>query len=48
MKIEKILGVLASSYEKAARLPIEKYYHQVAEEMVPFVKDGTAQGSSCS
>jgi ubiquinone/menaquinone biosynthesis C-methylase UbiE len=39
--IERIPGVLASSYEKAARLAIESYYRQVAEEIVAEFKAGT-------
>ncbi len=40
-KIERIPGVLASSYEKATNLAIESYYHQVAEEVVSVFKEGT-------
>jgi ubiquinone/menaquinone biosynthesis C-methylase UbiE len=41
IKIERIPGILASSYEKAANLAIESYYHQVAEEVVSVFKEGT-------
>jgi ubiquinone/menaquinone biosynthesis C-methylase UbiE len=34
IKIERIPGVLASSYEKATRMVIEEYYGPVAEEIV--------------
>ena len=34
IKIERIPGVLATSYEKATRLVIDDYYSQVAEEIV--------------
>jgi ubiquinone/menaquinone biosynthesis C-methylase UbiE len=33
IKIQRIPGVLASSYEKATRLVIESYYSQVADEI---------------
>jgi ubiquinone/menaquinone biosynthesis C-methylase UbiE len=33
MKIQRIPGVLASSYEKATRLVIDSYYSQVADEI---------------
>ena len=39
-KIERIPGVLASSYEKATRMVIEAYYSQVAEEIVSSFKSG--------
>ncbi len=39
-KIERIPGVLASSYEKATRMVIEAYYGQVAEEIVSSFKSG--------
>ena len=39
--IERIPGVLASSYVKAARLAIESYYCQVAEEIAAEFKAGT-------
>jgi len=39
-KIERIPGVLASSYEKATRMVIEEYYSQVAEEIVSSFKSG--------
>ena len=34
IKIQRIPGVLASSYEKATRLVIDSYYSQVADEIV--------------
>jgi ubiquinone/menaquinone biosynthesis C-methylase UbiE len=40
-KIERIPGVLASSYEKATQLAIDSYYSQVAEEIVSYFKEGT-------
>ncbi len=40
-KIERIPGVLASSYEKATRLAIESYYCQIAEEVATVFKEGT-------
>jgi ubiquinone/menaquinone biosynthesis C-methylase UbiE len=40
VKIERIPGVLASSYEKATRMVIEEYYGQVAEEIVSCFKSG--------
>ena len=40
IKIERIPGVLASSYEKATRMVIEAYYSQVAEEIVSNFKSG--------
>ena len=40
IKIERIPGVLASSYEKATRMVIEAYYGQVAEEIVSAFKSG--------
>ena len=40
IKIERIPGVLASSYEKATKLAIESYYRQVAEEVVSGFKEG--------
>jgi ubiquinone/menaquinone biosynthesis C-methylase UbiE len=39
--IERIPGVLASSYDKAAQMAIESYYCQVAEEIVSEFKEGT-------
>lgn len=39
-KIERIPGVLASSYEKATQLAIDSYYSQVAEEIVSYFKEG--------
>jgi len=40
IKIERIPGGLASSYEKATRLVIEEYYGKVAEEIVSTFKSG--------
>ena len=40
IKIERIPGVLASSYEKATRLVIDEYYGQVAEEIVSNIESG--------
>ena len=40
IKIERIPGVLASSYEKATKLAVESYYHQVAEEVLSVFKQG--------
>jgi ubiquinone/menaquinone biosynthesis C-methylase UbiE len=40
IKIERIPGVLASSYEKATKLAVESYYHQVAGEVVSVFKQG--------
>ncbi|MGD8290626.1 MAG: class I SAM-dependent methyltransferase [Desulfobacterales bacterium] len=40
LKIERIPGVLASSYEKATRMVIEDYYGQVAEEIVSYFTSG--------
>ena len=40
IKIERIPGVLASSYEKATKLAVESYYHRVAEEVVSVFKQG--------
>ena len=40
IKIERIPGVLASSYEKATNLAVESYYQQVAEEVVFVFKKG--------
>jgi ubiquinone/menaquinone biosynthesis C-methylase UbiE len=40
IKIERIPGVLASSYDKATRLVIDEYYGQVAEEIVSNFKSG--------
>ena len=34
LKIERIPGVLATSYEKATRMVIDSYYSQVADEIV--------------
>lgn len=41
IKIQRIPGVLASSYEKATRLVIEGYYSQVADEIVSSFTTGT-------
>ena len=41
IKIERIPGVLASSYEKATRLAIDAYYSPVAEEIVSNFRQGT-------
>ena len=40
VRIERIPGVLASSYEKATRLVIDSYYRQVAEEISAHLPDG--------
>jgi len=40
LKIERIPGPLASSYEKATRLAIDIYYSQVADEIVSHFKEG--------
>jgi ubiquinone/menaquinone biosynthesis C-methylase UbiE len=40
IKIERIPGLLASSYEKATRLVIKSYYPQVAEEIVANLQKG--------
>ena len=40
LKIERIPGPLASSYEKATRLAIDIYYREVAEEIVSTFKQG--------
>jgi ubiquinone/menaquinone biosynthesis C-methylase UbiE len=40
IKIERIPGVLVSSYEKATRMVIEAYYRQVAEEIVSNFQSG--------
>ena len=39
-KIERIPGVLASTYEKATRLVIDTYYCEVAKEVVAHLDDG--------
>ena len=41
LNIERIPGVLASSYAKATQLAFESYYRQVAEEIVSYFKEGT-------
>ena len=41
IKIERIPGVLASSYEKATRLVIDSYYSHVAQEIVVHLEKGT-------
>ena len=40
IKIERIPGPLASSYEKATRLAIDIYYNKVACEIVSDFKEG--------
>ena len=40
IKIERIPGVLASTYEKATRMVIEEYYGPVAEEIVSSFTSG--------
>ena len=40
LKIERIPGPLASSYEKATRLAIDIYYSKVADEIVSSFKEG--------
>jgi ubiquinone/menaquinone biosynthesis C-methylase UbiE len=40
IKIERIPGVLASAYEKSARMVIDSYYSHVAEEIVAHLPDG--------
>lgn len=40
LKIERIPGLLASSYEKATRLAIDIYYSKVADEIVSSFKEG--------
>jgi ubiquinone/menaquinone biosynthesis C-methylase UbiE len=40
LKIERIPGPLASSYEKATRLAIDMYYREVAAEIVSRFKQG--------
>lgn len=41
IKIQRIPGVLASSYEKATRLVIESYYSQVGDEITSSFTTGT-------
>jgi ubiquinone/menaquinone biosynthesis C-methylase UbiE len=41
IKIQRIPGVLASSYEKATRLVIDGYYSQVADEIASSFTTGT-------
>ncbi len=41
IKIERIPGVLATSYEKATRLVINSYYSEVADEIVSRFTSGT-------
>jgi len=41
IKIERIPGVLAGSYEKATRMVIESYYRPVAGEIVANLNEGT-------
>jgi ubiquinone/menaquinone biosynthesis C-methylase UbiE len=40
IKFERIPGVLASAYEKSARMAIESYYRSVAEEVVDHLPEG--------
>ena len=40
IRIERIPGVLASSYEKATRLAIDSYYSHVADEITAHLPDG--------
>ena len=40
IRIERIPGVLASSYEKATRLAVDSYYSQVAGEIASHLSDG--------
>ena len=40
IRIERIPGVLASSYEKATRLAVDSYYSQVAGEIASHLPDG--------
>ena len=40
LKIERIPGPLASSYEKATRLAIDLYYSKVADEIVSNFQQG--------
>jgi ubiquinone/menaquinone biosynthesis C-methylase UbiE len=40
IKIERIPGVLASAYEKSARMAIDSYYRSVAEEVVNHLPEG--------
>ena len=40
IRIERIPGVLASSYEKATRMVIDSYYSQVAEEIAAHLSGG--------
>lgn len=39
-KIERIPGVLATSYEKASRMVIDSYYSQVADDILSALKKG--------
>lgn len=41
IRIERIPGVLASSYEKATRMVIDSYYSHVAQEIVAHLEKGT-------
>ena len=47
IKIQRIPGVLASSYEKATRFVIESYYSQVADEIVTSFATGTILDLGC-
>ena len=40
IRIERIPGVLASAYEKSARMVIDSYYSAVAEEIVAHLPEG--------
>jgi ubiquinone/menaquinone biosynthesis C-methylase UbiE len=40
-KIERIPGVLASSYEKATRMVIDSYYSHIAQEIATHLEKGT-------
>ena len=41
IKIERIPGVLATAYEKATRMVIDRYYRPLAEEIVTSTVEGT-------
>ena len=41
IKIERIPGVLASAYEKATRMAIDRYYRPLADEIVSSKAEGT-------
>jgi ubiquinone/menaquinone biosynthesis C-methylase UbiE len=40
IKIERIPGVLATAYEKSARMAIDSYYRSVAQEVVAHLTEG--------